>query len=437
MASPVLFISPAAYPFGGVADWLDYLLPGLSDFRWECVLGLVGGRHHAVGSYLERHPWSTVERIKNPTGSSEGRIQALASAIENTRPDILAVVNIVDAYEAVRRLRLAGKAAPRVVATLHGLQSDLFADLAAESDVIDAVIATNRLSVKLARQSLNSEARVLYAPYGVPQFNDVDMTPRSSDGVLRLLYSGRLEQEQKRIFDLPDLLAAMRDLGVKAQLALAGGGPDESALRSKFAAMNLHEQVSFLGVLNPQELAQEYCKHDALVITSVWETGPIVAWEAMSHGLPVLSSRYAGSGLEGALVDEVNSLLFPVGDMQEAAKSAMKLAQLGLHAQIVQGGLDLLRQRYSRRASIEQWDQAFRQVLDLPLLGLPKPPPHQPPSGRLDRLLGVAWGERVRRGLGHSYPHQDPGGEWPHSRHALPDQRAFIGHAKALDEIRT
>lgn len=209
----LLFIAPSAYPLGGVADWLDYLLPGLHDLRWECLLGMAEGRHHLVESYLGRHPWPAVMRVKNVTGSREGRIQALIRAIEKTGPDILAVVNIVDCYEAVRRLRLAGQACPRVVATLHGLQSDLLADLQSEADVIDAVIVTNRLSAKMAGQFLQADERVLYAPYGVPLLDSADLSQRERDGFVRLLYSGRLEQEQKRILDLPDLLHAMRNLG--------------------------------------------------------------------------------------------------------------------------------------------------------------------------------------------------------------------------------
>ena len=145
------------------------------------------------------------------------------------------------------------------------------------------------------------------------------------------------------------------------------------------------------------ELAEEFCKHDALIITSVWETGPIVAWEAMSHRLPVLSSRYTGSGTEGALVDEVNCLLFRVGDMRAAANSAMKLTSPEMKSRLVEGGLELLRQRYSREASVAKWSVALQQGLDFPPLAVPKPSEPEPPSGRLDRFLGFAWGERVRR----------------------------------------
>jgi len=432
----ILFLAPSAYPLGGVADWLDYLLPGLSGLGWDCALGLVEGRHHNVEAYLNRHPWQQVVQVKNSTGSKEGRINALISSIEKTAPDIMATVNIVDAYESVRRLRLAGKPTPKMVATLHGLQSDLLADLQTEADVIDAIIATNKLSEKLAAQSLNSEERVLYAPYGVPLFDDVGTSTRQNNGVLKLLYSGRLEQNQKRVFDLPDLISALREQGVDARISIAGGGPEEAALRGKFEALGLTGQTSFLGVLKPQALACVYLEHDALIVTSVWETGPIVAWQAMSHGLPVLSSRYVGSGLEGALIDGRNSLLFPIGDIQAAASAVMKLLEPGVHARLVEGGQDLLRQRYGRKASVGQWHEAFKEVLALPLLDLPENRLPNSPSGRLDKWLGAEMGERIRRVLGLAYQHHDAGGEWPHTKHIQNDQDAFLASAMHLDGIR-
>lgn len=435
-ASSILFVTPSAYILGGVQDWLDYLLRGLEDLGWDCTLGLVEGDHHDVDAYLAKHPWQKVVRIKNPTGSMEGRVRALISAIEKTRMDVVAVVNVVDAYEALRRMRRAGKATPKLTATLHGLQSDLLADLRAEADVIDAVIATNRLSAKLVTQAIQSVDRVLYAPYGVPLFDDVETCAPQRNEELRLLYSGRLEQEQKRILDLPYLLSALRGRGVKAQLSLAGGGPDEAALRKQFESLGLLSQVSFLGVLNQQDLSQQYRKHDALIITSVWETGPIVAWEAMSHGLPVVSSRYVGSGLEGSLVDGVNSLLFPVGDMQAAAAAAARLAEPGMRASLVRGGFDLLKRRYSREASIAQWHAALGRVMALPLLDRPGPGRSSLPSGRLDAWLGAEWGERFRRALGKTYKHLDAGGEWPHSAHGCRDETTFLAQAAVLDAAR-
>jgi len=432
-APVILLLAPAAYPLGGVADWIDYILRGLEAGGARCVLGLAAGRHHPVDPYLTRHPWHDVSRLTNPTGSREGRIHSLMRTIRSLSPDIVMVVNIVDAYEAVRRLRIEGADVPKIVMTLHGLQGDLMEDISAARDVLDGVVVTNRLTQKLAAEKLGAKDRVHYASYGVlpqPEMSGFNVSP---PGKIRLLYCGRLDQSQKRVFDLPVLLRRLHDMGKIITLSIAGDGPDRDALKEKFRQVQLEQYVEFLGVLDAEALAKAYRSSDALIVVSVWETGPIVAWEAMSHGLPVITSRYVGCGLENALIDNVNSLMFPVGDMDAAAKAVAQLDLPNLRARLRVGGFDLVRTRYSRPVSIGQWQTAIEDVLALPTLPIPKARLPSRPSGRLDRLLGVRNAERVRRMIGVGFRHSDAGGEWPHTLHAGVNEAKWLVAAGKAD----
>src|SRR4051812_47507009 len=69
MKGSILFLAPSAYPLGGVADWLDYLLPGLERNGWRCTLGLTTGRYHDADAYLAVHPWHRVNHVSCATGS--------------------------------------------------------------------------------------------------------------------------------------------------------------------------------------------------------------------------------------------------------------------------------------------------------------------------------------------------------------------------------
>lgn len=430
-----MVIAPSAYPLGGVADWLDSVLPGLQALGWRCVLGLVQGRFHDVNTYLSRHPWQDVRRIANPTGSQPGRIASITACLRQVRPDLVVVVNIAATYCAIRYLRLRGQPSPKVVMTLHGFQSDLLEDCRASVDVLDGVVSTNRLGVKMAASNMGSEERVFYAPCGVPVPSGrvAATTGVAVTQPLRLLYCGRFEQEQKRICDLVELASSLARRGVSCQISLAGAGPDEALLRQAIAARGAERVFRFLGVLAPTALSREYRRHDALIITSVWETGPIVAWEAMSHRLPVISSCFVGSGLEGALLNGRNCLLFPIGDMAAAADAVAALMAFGIRERLVTGGLELVQRRYSRSCSVSLWNDALHQILRLPSLPAPRLPSGALPQGRLDRWLGVKWGERVRRTLGVSYRHDDAGGEWPHACHGAQSQNEFLRWAREAD----
>lgn len=150
---------------------------------------------------------------------------------------------------------------------------------------------------------------------------------------------------------------------------------------------------------------------------SSWETGPIVIWEAMSWGVVVVSSRYIGSGLEGALKHEENCLMFNVGDCEKASQQIMRLYQdKHLWRKIREYAWVTINQRYSHKASVQQWHNVFEQILAKSSAKLlPVNVEKKPSNNRLDDLLGGANAERIRIGLRRKGPIFDAGGEWPHS----------------------
>lgn len=429
------FLAPSAYPLGGVADWLDYVMIGLTDRGCKCQLLLVKGTGHDVERYLGRHPWPDVQIVSNETGSREGRIRGLLSAIDRSEADLVVSINLVDAYEAIRRKRTRDRFSPKVVMALHGLESSLVEDIRREKDVLDGVIATNRLSAAIASDEMDSQERVHYAPYGVPVSTPVREF-KATGQQLRLLYAGRIEQEQKRVLDLPKIVHAVRSKGIDATLSIAGGGPVESRLREEFDRVKVANAIIWLGDLNSQALAQAYRSHDALIITSEWETGPIVAWEAMSFGLPVVSSRYIGHGLEGALVDGLTALLFDIGAVDGAVQSLLRLQNSSMRRALSENGLELVRHRYSRDASVAAWHDAICRVVSAPALRA-GPPRRSTPSGRLDRWVGVSRAEDLRRLLGIAFVPDSPGSAWPHTGSTSSRQSEFLQHARELDSTST
>ena len=412
----IFFVAPSAYPLGGVAVWLDYLLPGLEAGGWQVTLGLVSGSYHDVDAYCRVYPrLQHVVAIDNPTGSRRGRINNLAGTFLYHAPDLIIGVNIPDVFDAVNIIRSNNKDAPHVAMAIHGIQPDLLDDVAAYRLVLDGVICTNRLTGRLAGVDAGMErSRILYAPYGVDQVRE-ESVPQQVRGKLRIAWVGRLEQEQKRIFDLVQIIDQLACKGMEFEILIAGNGPEEQNLRKKLEQRQLLSYVCFLGMIAPekmQELVYAHC--DVLLVTSYWETGPIIIWEAMASGIPVVSSRYIGSGLEMGLIDGKNCLLYDIGDCVAAVAQLAKLREPGLRACLSAGGRGLVKTRYNRKLSIQAWDTAFQAILSLPVRGA-VPLGFILPSGRLDRLLGVRKGEYIRRLLGISHTHAAAGGEWPHS----------------------
>lgn len=436
-----MFISPSAYPLGGLATWLDYLVPGLRERDWNVTLGLVEGRFHDVDAYLDIHPDKQVLRIPHGTGTREGRVRQLLRAICSARPDIVVAVNIADVALAIDRIRAMLEWSPSIAVALHALQADLIRHIGHCAGLIDGVVCTNRLACEMVARGTSVEAdRIYYAPCGVNINSPTASGRQDSEGILRIAYVGRLDRAEKRIEDIGAIVDELDHRGVAYELVIAGGGPHEDWLQLRLSDAVKRGRVRFLGKLPNADLAEQvYSRLDALLVTSPCETGPIVAWEAMAHGTIVVTSAYLGSGLEGSLASGVNCLMFPIGDAAGAADCLERLRDSGLRARLRRGGFGLVAERYSTEISIGQWNASLRDIAarsPLPLGRRITTMAQPPPAGRLDRLFGPDVAETIRELFRLKYDHCNSGGEWPHSYvYSQVDEEAFGQLATSLDRV--
>lgn len=433
----LLYVAPSAYLLGGVQDWLADLVAGQRALGVEVTVAVPDDALHRLAPYAERFPGLEPIAFRNPSGSEAGRIDALAGLLKRHPEHLVAGVNIAALYPAVRRLRRQGAFRGRVVMTLHALEPEYYADLQQQRDLLDAVVATNRLSAALACDLGGIEPqRVLHAPYGVATEVDPQLAAMAANdaGRLAMVWVGRLERSQKRVQDIRPILEALDGIDQPFSLAIAGDGPERGALELELAPWLERGCLRFTGTIPRQRLRREvYAPGRVLLITSGWETGPIVAWEAMAAGMAVVSSRFLGSGLEQALVHGHTALLYPIGEAGAAATQLSLLASEGRLAELAAAGQDLVRRRYSREASLTSWMQAFATVESLPALPHPAAGPEPAGGGRLDQLLGPTGAGTLRRLLRRRFHHLEAGSEWPHSGHGPFDDTTLLARAAALE----
>jgi len=434
----ILFFAPSAYLLGGVQDWLADLVPGIRREGHDVTVAVPDGVFHCFESYRKAYPELACISLRNPTGSQEGRIQSILNCIDLVKPELIVGVNIAALYPAVARLRLLGGLVGKLIITLHAIEADYLEDLRQFRSIIDAVVVTNKLTGALvAQESLIPNERILYAPYGVKMSTPKLPLPMSDD-LLRIAWVGRFEQTQKRVHDLVSILKRLDSISIPFCLSLAGDGPEATSLREQLQPWIRTDQVRWLGRLDRHQLQhQVYDQSDVLLITSSWETGPIVAWEAIAAGLVVVSSRYVGSGAEGALKDGQTALLFSVGDCEAAASALAKLLDSNLRASLAYSALEMVRNRYSDSASLAAWLKVFSISMELPPLPLDYAEfgrfSATVPSGRFDSWLGVKRAEYLRRFLGLNFRHLSAGSEWPHSLHGAGDNIRLFSRATQLE----
>lgn len=432
----ILVVAPSAYFLGGLATWLDYLLPGLTELGWDVTLGLVSGpRHHQPQCYLDVHPFERTIRIHCGCSTTAGRIQAVRSAIRQSKPDVVLTVNIPDALKATALERSNGRSV-RAVMTCHGIQEDLFADMRLLTLALDAVVCTNQLACRLAAAiSGLTPDRIFHCAYGTAVCTHLPARPASE--TFTIGYSGRLEQPQKRIHDLVAIALRLRDTGQSFRFLVAGSGPEEQPLRASIQAHGLSDRFELMGFIAPEQLADRFYKVvDALLVTSSWETGPIVIWEAMAVGTPIVTSRYTGSGLERLLWDRQNCLMFDIGATSDAAAQILALIDNEhLRQQLRHQAFRDVSERLSCRVSLNNWDTILRQIVQTaPRSDTVNDLPSSRNSGRLSRFAGERAAGLIRWIMRKLPPDMGPGGEWPHTiAGSTMDEDEFFELATSMD----
>jgi glycosyltransferase involved in cell wall biosynthesis len=429
----LLFIAPSAYLLGGVQDWLYSTVIGLRHRGHHVEVGVPNGHFHNGERFNSQFKDIGATFFRNATGTNEGRIKSLEKYLGERSPDIIVGVNIGNLFEAIERTRDFQYA--RFAMTLHAIEANYFYDMKRYKSVIDGVITTNRLSEKMAVSLGTIENnRVYYAPYGIDhkQYGDKE---DSEQEITRIAWVGRLDKKQKRVDDLKDIISHLDKLGVRYQLSIAGDGPARNEVLNDLSLPLSDGKVRFYGKINKEELSLFYKSNDILLITSEWETGPIVAWEAVSAGLAIVSSKYIGSQAEHTLIDNETALLFNIGDSEGAAKRIASLSDKKIHQRLKVNAQRAVYLKYSNDASLDAWERAFQQIIATERKVKSKTKVqlmNQTHNGRLERYIGLKHSEFIRAILPKKME-KDPGSEWPHSLQGVNDQKWVLEYAKEIE----
>jgi glycosyltransferase involved in cell wall biosynthesis len=168
----------------------------------------------------------------------------------------------------------------------------------------------------------------------------------SLPGEVKVLYAGRLTKE-KGVDLLADAFERAHERDPRLHLLLAGGGPEEDALRER-----LGERATFLGWLDREQLADVYASSDVFLFPSRTDTYGQVVVEAQASGLPVVA---VGEGGPLSLIRDRQTGWLCDPDPDQLAAAVAQLA-----------ASPFLRERLARAALADvqgrTWEQAMAQL---------------------------------------------------------------------------
>lgn len=416
----ILFCTQTAYVGGGVEEWLWQLSSELEKKGWRITVGLAQGfQHHNPKKFLELYPFENSIFLDGRSGYSEQRRNSLIQAFSRVDPDIIVPVQLADAlYVAAEWKHRRDKA--RLLTCLHGQFEGVIQDQKMLSNHIDMAVSVSRLGCNYLKAPAGlPQERVAHIPTGVANPFEI-RSPFSRPKAVA--YIGRLDQKEKRARDLIALLRYLGD-APDCVVHVVGDGPEREFIENSLAEVARTGQILFHGWLSRETIWRDiYPNIRGLLIFSPAEGGPIVAWEALINGVVPVTSNFVGRSEEGVLQDNVNSLVFPVGDVYMAAQHVKRLMSDAEYSPLFEAAVHI-DSKYTLSGFSENWDTCFTKALHLPSrfgggrICIPES------SGRLSRLpIPPAAMYKLRLLYGRKFLHVDPGGEWPHTYGTIADR---------------
>ena len=124
----------------------------------------------------------------------------------------------------------------------------------------------------------------------------------------------------KRIDDVVKIFYEIQK-EIPSKLMMVGEGPEKEAAENLCAQLKIHDKVIFFG--NSNEIDKILCFSDLFLLPSETESFGLAALEAMSCGVPVISSN--SGGLPEVNRDGITGFLSNVGDIESMSKNAISI----------------------------------------------------------------------------------------------------------------
>ncbi|MFL6717198.1 MAG: glycosyltransferase family 4 protein [Burkholderiaceae bacterium] len=204
------------------------------------------------------------------------------------------------------------------------------------------------------------------APSAVPPAQ-----PAGAEGQRRILLSlGRLAR-QKGVDTIIRAFAELAPHHPDWDLHIYGEGPLADTLATLAASLGMQERIAFKGVTT--EPARVMAGADAFAMASLHEGFPNTLLEAMSLGLPCLSTD-CPSGPGEITRNGRDALLVPVND-QAAFTSALHwlMGNAALRRNLGQEARASIQGRFALDAVLARWDELFAEVMPERADGRPRP----------------------------------------------------------------
>ena len=166
----------------------------------------------------------------------------------------------------------------------------------------------------------------------------------------------------RKVKRIPDIIKIFYNIQkeIPAKLMMVGDGPEKEKAEILCQELGILEKVIFFG--NSNEIDKILCMTDLFLLPSETESFGLAALEAMSCGVPVISSN--SGGLPEVNFDGFSGYLSNVGDVEEMAANALKiLKDEAVLKQFKANALEVAR-RFDIKNILPKYEALYQKAID-------------------------------------------------------------------------
>lgn len=261
---------------------------------------------------------------------------------------------------------LARAAGVPVIFHLHGSEMKTFVrqQPTVVQNLISWVLAQQSVVVVLSQswadyvRSISPKARVQILPNYVAM-PELDSVGAKSAGKVKLLFLG-LVGSRKGVYDL--LPAFQRACATCGDLELTIGGNGEVDRAQELAReLGISNRVHFAGWVSGDDKVRLLREADIYVLPSYNEGLPVSILEAMSWGVPVISTRVGG--IPELISHEQDGMLIDAGDREALTDAILRLSQnASVRHAMGQAARNRVAGGFSRAVIVPQLEGIYREL---------------------------------------------------------------------------
>lgn len=189
-----------------------------------------------------------------------------------------------------------------------------------EISLSDQIIVASNFSAKSLEYYKQKKLNIKIIPYGCPKHASTKMNIRKINEKLKIIYAGRLVLSK----GIQYLIESLHNVDLPWELEIAGLCPEPPEQISKRLSLFLKDsRCNFLGQISNDKLLEKMKNSHIFMLPSLYEGFGQVLLEAISCGLPVITTENTGG--PDFIKNGHNGFITPIRDTKQTIEILQKL----------------------------------------------------------------------------------------------------------------